>query len=231
MPRFAAAISASGTKPPPPNTVGMTYPALAFMELRPAAKTQRQRFLTLNLAAASAQSAGFQYAALELADELLSSTRDWSNPEGQIDGRLRRARAYSVLAANDRGASDLDAAEALLPALASRPPAQAREAAEIAAARAFSLAVRDDAAALRGADDALAYFGGNVQIRIAELLLQRGRILARLGRPADAEASWRRGIAIVEDQRLVGIVTLQNLMHSMSLLAESRKLRRDEAES
>ena len=32
-------------------------------------------------------------------------------------------------------------------------------------------------------------------------------------------------IPIVEDQRLVGIVTLQNLMHSMALLAESRKLR------
>jgi Zn-dependent protease/CBS domain-containing protein len=38
-------------------------------------------------------------------------------------------------------------------------------------------------------------------------------------------------IPVVEDQRLVGIVTLQNLMHSMSLLAESRKLRRDESES
>jgi Zn-dependent protease len=33
-------------------------------------------------------------------------------------------------------------------------------------------------------------------------------------------------IPIVEEQRLVGIVTLQNLMHSMALLAESRKLRR-----
>ncbi len=38
-------------------------------------------------------------------------------------------------------------------------------------------------------------------------------------------------IPVVEDQRLVGIVTLQNLMHSMALLAESRKLRRDEGES
>ncbi len=38
-------------------------------------------------------------------------------------------------------------------------------------------------------------------------------------------------IPVVEDQRLIGIVTLQNLMHSMALLAESRKLRRDEAES
>ncbi len=38
-------------------------------------------------------------------------------------------------------------------------------------------------------------------------------------------------IPVVEDQRLVGIVTLQNLMHSMTLLAESRKLRRDEGES
>ena len=37
-------------------------------------------------------------------------------------------------------------------------------------------------------------------------------------------------IPVVEDQRLIGIVTLQNLMHSMALLAESRKLRRDEAE-
>lgn len=36
-------------------------------------------------------------------------------------------------------------------------------------------------------------------------------------------------IPVVEDQRLIGIVTLQNLMHSMSLLAESRKLRRDES--
>jgi Zn-dependent protease/CBS domain-containing protein len=35
-------------------------------------------------------------------------------------------------------------------------------------------------------------------------------------------------IPVVEDEHLVGIVTLQNLMHSMSLLAESRKLRRDE---
>jgi CBS domain-containing protein len=38
-------------------------------------------------------------------------------------------------------------------------------------------------------------------------------------------------IPVVEDQRLVGIVTLQNLMHSMALLAESRKLRRDQTDS
>jgi Zn-dependent protease/CBS domain-containing protein len=38
-------------------------------------------------------------------------------------------------------------------------------------------------------------------------------------------------IPVVEDQRLVGIITLQNLMHSMALLAESRKLRRDEQNS
>jgi CBS domain-containing protein len=38
-------------------------------------------------------------------------------------------------------------------------------------------------------------------------------------------------IPVVEDQRLVGIITLQNLMHSMSLLAESRKLRRNEETS
>ncbi len=38
-------------------------------------------------------------------------------------------------------------------------------------------------------------------------------------------------IPVVEEERLVGIVTLQNLMHSMALLAESRKLRRGESNS
>lgn len=40
----------------------------------------------------------------------------------------------------------------------------------------------------------------------------------------------RRGltlIPVVEDQRLVGIITLQNLTHSMGMLAESRRLRQD----
>ena len=38
-------------------------------------------------------------------------------------------------------------------------------------------------------------------------------------------------IPIVDEQQLVGIVTLQNLMHSMALLAESRKLRREALDS
>jgi Zn-dependent protease/CBS domain-containing protein len=38
-------------------------------------------------------------------------------------------------------------------------------------------------------------------------------------------------IPVVDEQRLIGIITLQNLMHSMALLAESRKLRREELES
>jgi len=38
-------------------------------------------------------------------------------------------------------------------------------------------------------------------------------------------------IPVVDEQRLIGIVTLQNVMHSMALLAESRKLRREAMES
>jgi len=38
-------------------------------------------------------------------------------------------------------------------------------------------------------------------------------------------------IPVVDEQRLVGIVTLQNLMHSMALLAESRKLRREDIDA
>jgi Zn-dependent protease/CBS domain-containing protein len=37
-------------------------------------------------------------------------------------------------------------------------------------------------------------------------------------------------IPVVDQERLVGIVTLQNLMHSMSVLAESKKLRRAQEE-
>jgi Zn-dependent protease len=38
-------------------------------------------------------------------------------------------------------------------------------------------------------------------------------------------------IPVVDEEHLIGIVTLQNLMHSMALLAESRKLRREALES
>jgi CBS domain-containing protein len=38
-------------------------------------------------------------------------------------------------------------------------------------------------------------------------------------------------LPVVEGQQLVGIVTLQNLMHSMALLAETRKLRKESLES
>jgi Zn-dependent protease/predicted transcriptional regulator len=38
-------------------------------------------------------------------------------------------------------------------------------------------------------------------------------------------------IPVVDEERLVGIVTLQNLMHSMGLLAESRRLKRQVEES
>jgi Zn-dependent protease len=42
--------------------------------------------------------------------------------------------------------------------------------------------------------------------------------------------AFRRGmlIPVVEEERLVGIVTMQNLMHSISLLAESQRQRREE---
>jgi len=38
-------------------------------------------------------------------------------------------------------------------------------------------------------------------------------------------------LPVVENQQLVGIITLQNLMHSMALLAETRKLRKAALES
>ena len=71
-----------------------------------------------------------------------------------------------------------------------------------------------------------------VALRLAQVEVEQGAHQREVGQ--------RNGIVLApgavaqfvcrEDQRLVGIVTLQNLMHSMALLAESRKLRRDEGE-
>jgi CHAT domain-containing protein len=163
--------------------------------------TTRQRFVTLNGAAAAARNAGLHHAALVFAEALLASTSHWNNPEGQIGGRLARARALYELNLADRGVADLDVAASLLPRLASRPQAQDRLRAEVAAYRSFSLMGRDDRAALAASDLALTFFGDSVRMRLAELLLQRGRIHMRLGQAAEATRYWLRGVDIVEDQR------------------------------
>ena len=174
--------------------------AAALKEL-PRLRTQRQRFVTLQSAAAAATRGGLQEATLVLAEALLSATRSWDNPEGQINGRLYRARALAELSRGDRGVADLDEASSRLSSLDNRPQTRNRLAAEIAARRSFSLSGQNDAAALQAADEALAFFGNTVRMRIAELLLQRGRIHLRLGHNADATNDWLRGIEIIEDQR------------------------------
>ena len=171
------------------------------LKVLPRLQTQRQRFVTLQSAAAAATRGGLQEATLVFAEALLSVTRSWDNPEGQITGRLYRARALAELSRGDRGVADLDEASSRLSSFANRPQVRNRLAAEIAARRSFSLSGQNDAAALRAADEALAFFGTTLRIRIAELLLQRGRIHMRLGHNADATKDWLRGIEIVEDQR------------------------------
>jgi CHAT domain-containing protein len=163
--------------------------------------SMRQRFDVFTTAAVLARRTGNNHAALLFADELLRATRDWNNPEGAIAGRLTRARAMADLQIGDQGASDLDRAEELLPQLGSRPQAQERLRAEVNAYRAFSLAGSQDRAALAAASSAIAYFEQSVRIRLAELLLQRGRIHKHLGDLASATADWTRGVQIVEDQR------------------------------
>jgi CBS domain-containing protein len=64
-----------------------------------------------------------------------------------------------------------------------------------------------------------------VMIRLVEAA-QAGESLASAFRRLNARKL--NLVPVVENERLVGIVTRQNLMHSMSLLAESRRLRRAE---
>jgi len=103
--------------------------------------------------------------------------------------------------------------------------------------------LQDDFPVIRGSDmvgvisrqrilEALRAEGnGYVQAVMSKIfeVSQRADSLASAFRKLTARSSSI--IPVVEEERLVGIVTLQNLMHSMSLLAESRKLRRDETES
>ena len=63
-----------------------------------------------------------------------------------------------------------------------------------------------------------------VMNRISEVAQQKESLASAFRKLSSRNLSL---IPVVEDQRLVGIVTLQNLMHSMALLAESRKLRRE----
>ncbi len=72
--------------------------------------------------------------------------------------------------------------------------------------------------------------GGNgyvqsAMVRIFEVA-QRTDSLASIFRKLGNPGSGM--IPVVDEQRLVGIVTMQNLMHSMALLAESRRLRRQQ---
>ena len=70
-------------------------------------------------------------------------------------------------------------------------------------------------------------FGGNAYVQSvmnsAYDIAERGETLASAFRKITSKNLSI--IPVVEDEHLVGIVTLQNLMHSMGMLAESRKLR------
>jgi len=55
-------------------------------------------------------------------------------------------------------------------------------------------------------------------------IAQRGESLATAFRKLGGKGLTM--IPVVDNQRLIGIVTMQNLMHSMALLAETRRLRR-----
>jgi CBS domain-containing protein len=103
--------------------------------------------------------------------------------------------------------------------------------------------LQDDFPVIRGGDmvgvvsrqkilDALRAEGNGY---IQAVMVQKFEVAAKLESLASAfrKLSSRNLsiIPVVDEQHLVGIVTLQNLMHSMSLLAESRKLRREALDS
>jgi len=100
--------------------------------------------------------------------------------------------------------------------------------------------LQDDFPVVRGSDmvgviskqrivEALRTSGnGYVQSAMVKVyeIAQRTDSLASIFRKLGQRGSGM--IPVVDEQRLVGIVTMQNLMHSMALLAETRRLRRQQ---
>src|ERR1700694_3293234 len=103
--------------------------------------------------------------------------------------------------------------------------------------------LQDDLPVVRGRD----MVGGVARQKILEALRAEGngyvqavmnRIFEVAAKQESLASAFRKLstnnlsiLAVGDEQHLVGIVTLQNLMHSMSLLAESRKLRREALDS
>ena len=103
--------------------------------------------------------------------------------------------------------------------------------------------LQDDFPVVRGSE----MVGAISKQRILESLREEGngyvqRVMSKLSEGSDRQetlgSAFRKLTArklnlipVIENQRLIGIVTLQNLMHSMSLLAEGRRLRRERTDS
>lgn len=158
----------------------------------------RRRYSILGRGIVSAMELHLHGAALAISEALAERTRGWSNPVGLAFARVKQAQALAELDQRTLANAALLESRSLL---ASIPSAAVRESleAELDVADATLTA---NAQSLASINRAVAYFDrtGN-RLMLAPALLTRGRLFARSAQPAAAEADWKRGAAIVEDQR------------------------------
>ncbi|HEX6324880.1 MAG TPA: zf-HC2 domain-containing protein, partial [Vicinamibacterales bacterium] len=160
----------------------------------------RRRYQIVANAARVAEEAGWHGAALGLSIELLTETRDWTNPAGRIVAQLGEARARAALGDYEGSTASLDAATRSSEAIEDASQ-RAELQAEAHATTGRLLLAREPNRAVEALSSAIQHLEsrGN-RFRTAGLLLARGRAYRNLGRRLDAERDWLRGVELIEQQ-------------------------------
>lgn len=152
-------------------------------------------------AAGAALDDGHSAASLPYSQLLIEATADWDQPATRILANLDRARALQTAGHDALARAAIETAAALVPAVADSVT-RAEWTAEVKLARGRLEAARAPAAAIPNLSEALAFFDQEKSsVRMASVLLERGRAYRALGDPVSARRDWEAAASLVENQR------------------------------
>jgi CHAT domain-containing protein len=155
----------------------------------------------LSEAADSAAAESLPEAALVFQDRVVRLARTSNDPFQLADALVVRGTLHQRAGRRAAALQDLEAARRVAPAIEDRAMRD-KMVSDIAAATALTMREVDDARTIAELDRSITYVREQQShIRLAQLLLERGRAHLRLGRSAEAERDFNAGIAELEDQR------------------------------
>lgn len=159
------------------------------------------RYSIVSSGVATASREGLAGTVLGLARATEETTAEWNRPDGRIYCALQRARAYVMLNRAADAEVQISSAAALIDQQTEVTIRVAWQT-ELDVTRGFALVSRRPGRAAGSFDEAVrSLTSQNRPFRVAELLLFKGRALAKMGQTANARLAWEHGLAILEDQR------------------------------